>query len=497
MKPSYLLALDQGTTGSRAILYHSSGRKVGAAYEEFRQYYPKPGWVEHDANEIWSSVRSVIQKSIQQARVSKSDLMGIAITNQRETSVFWDSRTGKTLGHAIVWQDRRTSEDCLILSKKYSPKRIRQKTGLVFDPYFSASKIAWKLKHSKEAKDLARRGFLRFGTIDSWLLWNLSGGKIHATDFTNASRTLLFDIQKRKWSAELLDLFKIPRSILPEVRDSGNGFGQTGELGFLPSGITIQSILGDQQAALYGQSCYEKGAAKNTYGTGCFLVMQAGRKFHHVPEGLLMTLAVDRQGAPTYAFEGSIFIAGAAIQWLRDGLQFFKKSSETQRLIQGLDSSGGVTVIPAFVGLGSPYWRSDVRGSITGITRGTTRAHLIRATLESVAHQTADVLEVMTNRGQWKIHELQVDGGMTANPFLMQFQADLLGIPVLASHDTDLTCWGTAKLAGRKLGFWKSEPGLELRKSHYTRFLPKMKRDARRQLRDHWRKELERLLAGH
>lgn len=483
----YILAIDQGTTGSRAIIYNSSGKQVSNSYQEFRQYYPQPGWVEHDSAEIWESVQSVIAQAIRRAHISPREIQAIGITNQRETITLWNRRTGHPYHKALVWQDRRTAEFCRQCQKKFGDKIIREKTGLVWDAYFSASKIRWLLDDQASLKLLARRGEVLAGTMDAWLLWNLTGGKSHATDFTNASRTQLFNLRKRIWDQDLLDLFKIPSFMLPEVKESGALFGKTKSLSVLPDGIPIHGILGDQQAALYGQSCYEAGQGKNTYGTGCFIMLNLGIKAPSPVHGLLTTLACDKEGKPTYALEGAIFIAGAAIQWLRDGLSFFKNAAETEKMICHLKSSEGVTVIPAFVGLGSPHWNSEIRGQILGITRGTTKAHIIRATLESIAHQTADVLDVMTKKAGHRLKDLRVDGGMIHNRFLMQFQADLLRIPVLASERTESTAWGVAKLAGRKTNFWKSENAIEAASGFY-KYHPKGVSRQLSEQRKNWQK---------
>ncbi len=488
-----VLAIDQGTTGTRAIVYDRSGNFLASAYQEFCQHYPRPGWVEHDPEEIWKSVLAVTRRALQRAQISASTVAAIGITNQRETTVLWDRKTGKPLAPAIVWQDRRTAEICLSLKKSPGEKIFRDKTGLVLDPYFSGTKIQWLLQHLPGLKRKAANGKLAFGTIDSWLLWNLTGGRAHATDFTNASRTLLFNIRTRRWDPELLKILKIPESILPAVQDSGSRFGETVSLGVLKRGVPIFSMIGDQQAALYGQACYRKGEVKNTYGTGCFVVLNLGSRFQKPPFGLLATLACDEKGQPVYALEGSVFIAGAAIQWLRDGLGFFKHAQETEKLAKKVKDAGGVTVIPAFAGLASPYWNASVRGVISGLTRGTTRAHIVRATLESIAHQTADVLDRMKEE-KVSIRELKVDGGATENSFLMQFQADLLGIPILVSDMAESTAWGAAKLAAKTAGLWPSLAALDV-KRRFKRFVPRMKRATVRGLRHHWQKEVERLLA--
>lgn len=488
-----ILAIDQGTTGSRAILYSANGKSLASAYREFRQFYPRPGFVEHDAQEIWRSVSGVIQKVLSQK--SNHSICAIGITNQRETTVLWDRRSGKPVAPAIVWQDRRTSDLCGRFKQQGRETLIRKKTGLVLDPYFSATKLAWMLNHDRGLRQKARRGDILFGTIDSWLIWKLTGGKVHATDATNASRTLLFNIHSRSWDLGLLDLFGIPKNLLPQVLISGSHFGKTDSLGLLPKGVPIEAVMGDQQAALYGQGCYRPGQAKNTYGTGCFIVMNLGSSLRHTPKGLLATLACDQQGKTVYALEGSVFIAGAAIQWLRDGLKFFRRAQETEKLIRGLRDTGGVTFIPAFVGLGSPYWNPYVRGIISGITRGTRREHIIRAALEALAHQTADVVEHMEKELGRRVPELRVDGGATANRFLMQFQADLLRRPILVSDIAESTAWGVAKLAGVRYGLWKDPVRID-RKRKYKRFQPHMKSSEKTRLRQIWKREMARLLLG-
>lgn len=491
-----VLSIDQGTTGSRAILYDPHGRRIASAYQEFRQFFPRPGWVEHDAGEIWQSVLSVIAKSLRFARLPASSIAAIGITNQRETTVLWHRPSGRPLTQAIVWQDRRTADLCERLKARGFEKTVRRKTGLVLDPYFSGTKVAWLLGHHRRLRQKGKKGEILFGTIDSWLLWKLSGGKVHATDLTNASRTLFLNIRNRAWDTELLSMLGVPASMLPEVRESGSFFGRTVSGGPLRAGIPIHAMMGDQQAALYGQSCYRKGEMKNTYGTGCFVVMNAGRTLARVPEGLLATLACDEKGKSVYALEGSIFVAGAALQWLRDGLNFFKKASETDRLARAIPDSGGVVVIPALAGLGAPYWRADVRGAITGLTRGTRREHIVRATLESLAHQTADVVEYMEKGIGRRIREMRVDGGATANRFLMQFQADLLGIPIWVSKRMESTAWGVAKLAGSAAGVW-SPRSLEERRESYQRYSPRREQRGRMlSLRRAWKREIHRLLIG-
>lgn len=492
MTSKFVLAIDQGTTGTRAVGYQASGEPFASAYQEFRQYYPRPGWVEHDPLEIWRSTVSVVSQIVRRLpRGSK--IAGLGITNQRETTVLWDRRTGKPVHPAIVWQDRRTASFCEKLRKGNHEKKVREKTGLVLDPYFSGTKIHWLLKNISGLARKAASGQILFGTIDTWLLWNLTGGKVHATDFTNASRTLLFNIHRQKWDSELLKIFQVPFAVLPRVQNSGSHFCETARMGSIPEGIPILSLIGDQQAALYGQGCYAAGEVKNTYGTGCFPVMNAGKKLGKIPFGLLGTLACDQEGRPNFAFEGSIFIGGAAIQWLRDGLHFFKRADETEAMVRRVKDSAGVVVIPALVGLGSPYWNPNVRGMISGLTRGTQREHIVRATLESIAHQSADVLECMEKGLGRKIHELKVDGGATQNNFLMQFQSDILKIPVLVSDRTESTAWGAAKLAGRMAGIWGDLQKID-RKRKYQYFRPRMKSSTVRELRSHWKKEVQRLV---
>ena len=488
-----VLAVDQGTTGTRAILYDKKAHVRGSAYQEFRQYYPSPGWVEHDPIEIWHSTLSVIGRALQAARVPASKIAAIGITNQRETTVLWDRRTGKAVARAIVWQDRRTAGICEDLKQRGAEPLIRSRTGLVLDPYFSGTKILWLLESVPGLRQRAARGEILFGTIDTWLLWNLTGGRAHATDATNASRTLLLNLRQCDWDEKILKLLKIPRALLPEVRPSAFSFGKTVRRGPLQEGIPICALVGDQQAALFGQGCYKKGEMKNTYGTGCFLVANEGRHYRVPPKGLLGTLACDSRGRPAFAVEGSVFIAGAAIQWLRDGLGLIRKAAETEAIVRRLKDSGGVVLIPAFTGLGAPYWDPRARGAVFGLTRGTKREHLVRAALESIAYQTADVFEEMVKAVGRRPRYLKVDGGAAANDFLMQFQADLLGVPVMRSDMKESTAWGAAKLAGLASGFWKNLDRVD-RSRRYRRFSPEMSdRDRHARLRA-WRGWVRRLL---
>lgn len=491
--PSLILAIDQGTTGSRAVLYDSRGHVQGSSYREFRQYYPRPGWVEHDPCEILDSVSRVVREALARARSSPQKILGIGITNQRETTLLWEKKSGRPVGRAIVWQDRRTADLCEALKRRGHEALFRRKTGLLLDPYFSGTKIQWMLEESAALKNRAARGDVLFGTIDSWLLWKLTGGRVHATDATNASRTLLLNLQKVDWEREILRILRIPKAILPEVHPSLYPFGKTSRWGPLPSGIPIWALAGDQQAALFGQGCYRTGEMKNTYGTGCFLMMNQG-KIRRLPEkGLLETLACDIEGKPVYALEGAVFIAGAAIQWLRDGLGFIRKASETEKIAREIKETGGVVVVPAFTGLGAPYWDPNARGAIFGITRGTRREHLVRATLESIAYQSADVFEGMAKVLGRRPPFVRVDGGAARNDFLMQLQADLLGVPVLRSDRTESTAWGAAKLAGVGCGLWKSAAGVD-RLRRYRKFHPRMTSKERNEKLSGWRRAVRRLL---
>ncbi len=448
----YMLALDQGTTSSRAMLFNRQGAVIAMAQREFSQLFPQPGWVEHDAEEIWSSQLRVARAVLKKAQVTPQQIAGLGITNQRETTVLWDRETGKPLANAIVWQDRRTAGICDKLRANGDDELIRQRTGLVLDPYFSATKIQWLLKHVKGARAAARAGRLAFGTIDAWLVWRLTNGRLHVTDPSNASRTMLYDIHKCQWDEDLLQLFGIPESILPEVRTSSEVYGETKALG---AAIPIAGIAGDQQAALFGQVCTQAGMAKNTYGTGCFLLMNTGTEPVASPSGLLTTVAW-RIGKQThYALEGSIFIAGAAVQWLRDGLHLVRQAADIEGLASQVADSGGLIVVPAFAGLGAPHWDAYARGAILGITRGTTAAHVARATLEGIAFQVADVLAAMQLDSNIRLKELRVDGGASQNSLLMQFQADLLGVPIVRPAVGETTALGAAYLAGLAVGYWE------------------------------------------
>ena len=457
----YILAIDQGTTGSRAVLYDKKAKQKASAYEEFRQYFPKPGWVEHDPQEIWQSVLNSIQCVLK--KVPNAKIHAIGITNQRETTVVWDKTNSKPVCNAIVWQCRRTSIRCDELKKeKGAAEFFKTRTGLPIDAYFSATKIEWILKNVNGALVKAKQGKLLFGTTDAWILWKLTNGIVHATDFTNASRTMLFNIKTLDWDEEILKKFNIPKTMLPCVKKSSGIFGKTAVHGKLPAGITIAGIAGDQQAALFGQTCFNPGTMKNTYGTGCFMLLNTGKKSIRSRHGLITTLGCSDAGKPVYVLEGSIFVAGAAIQWLRDGLGLLKKSFLSEKMAMSVKDNAGVYFVPALAGLGAPYWDQDARGSIFGITRGTKKSHIVRAALEAMCYQTKDVLDAMEKDSGLKISSLQVDGGAAANDFLCQFQADILRIKVVRPKTIEITSLGAAYLAGLAVGFWKNT--LEIKK---------------------------------
>ncbi len=493
MMKKYILAIDQGTTGSRAVVFDRKGCVVAAAYQEFKQHFPKPGWVEHDPAEIWASVYAPVQKVL--GAVDPASIAAIGITNQRETSVLWDRASGEPVAPAIVWQCRRTAGRCGEISgHKALARRITRKTGLPVDAYFSATKVEWMLRNNRGAGIAARDGRIAFGTTDSWVLWNLTGGAVHATDYTNASRTMLFDIDKKRWDAALLREFSVPLCILPEVRNSSGNFGVTVRLGRLPAGIPVCGIAGDQQAALFGQACFDPGAVKNTYGTGAFMLLNTGRKRPVSKSGLITTLACGPDGGPVYALEGSIFVAGAAVQWLRDGLRIIECSGETERIAGSLPDNGGVYFVPALVGLGAPYWDPCARGSIYGITRGTTRAHFVRAALEAMCYQIIDVAAAMRRDSGLRISQLRVDGGAAANDFLLQFQADILGIPVVRPKIIESTALGAAYLAGLGCGFWRDAKEISRFWRPDAVFRPKMKRPYAGALYRGWQDAVERTL---
>ena len=456
------MAIDQGTTSSRAIIFDHDGNKVAISQQEFPQYFPQPGWVEHDPLEIWDSVQSVISNVMIKSQIKPYKIAAIGITNQRETTVIWDRHTGKPIYNAIVWQSKQTSDIAEQLIKDGYKEMIHQKTGLVIDSYFAATKIKWILDHVPGAREKAAKGDLMFGTIDTWLLWNLSGRRVHATDVTNASRTMLFNIHTLDWDQDILDLLGIPQSLLPEVKPSSAIYGYTGDYHFYGVQIPIAGIAGDQQAALFGQAAYDKGSIKNTYGTGAFIVMNTGLEPTLSDNGLLTTIAYGLDGQIHYALEGSIFVAGSAVQWLRDGLKMFNKASESEQMAVDAKTTGGVYVVPAFTGLGAPYWDQEVRGAMFGLTRGTERGHIIRATLEAIAYQTKHVVDTMVKDTQLPLTALTVNGGASRNNFMMQFQADILQTPIKRAAMEETTALGAAFLAGLAVDFWEDQD--ELRK---------------------------------
>ena len=483
MPPRYVLAIDQGTTGSTAMVFDAGGAIRGRGYSEFPQYYPKPGWVEHDPDEIWTVSLKVIKAALRAARIAARDLAAIGITNQRETVVVWDRRSGKPVHRAIVWQDRRTADLCQQLKAEGLEETVRATTGLVIDPYFSGTKLRWLLDHVRGLR--GRVADLAFGTVDSWLIHKLSGGRAHVTDYTNASRTLLFDIHKRRWDDQLLRILQVPAEILPQVVAS-SGVAATTDAKVVGAEVPIAGIAGDQQAALFGQVCCAPGMVKNTYGTGCFILMFTGDTPVASRKGLLTTLACSGDGRPAYALEGSVFVAGAAIQWLRDGVGLLKSAAESERQATSVDSSLGVYVVPAFVGLGTPYWDPNARGAILGLTRGVTRAHLVRATLESLAFQTRDVVDTMAAESGGPLAGMRVDGGASSNDFLMQFQADMLGAMVDRPVIIETTALGAALLAGRAVGLWSSPAQLERARRRDRVFKPRMKPERREELYRGW-----------
>jgi glycerol kinase len=487
-----VVAIDQGTTGSTVLVLDKRGRVVGRAYSEFTQHYPKPGWVEHDAEEIWRVTLGVLRQAVRRAKLKAKDVAAIGITNQRETTVVWDRKTGKPIHRAIVWQDRRTAAFCDELRAAGHEALVRRRTGLVVDPYFSGTKVRWLLENVRGARERAAAGGLCFGTIDSWLVWKLTGGEVHVTDPTNASRTLLYDIHARDWSAELLRLLDVPASLLPAVKPSSGVFGETTP-DVLGAPIRIAGIAGDQQAALFGQGCVEAGSAKNTYGTGCFLLLHTGAQAVASHSGLVTTIACDARGDVAYALEGSVFVAGAAIQWLRDGLGFMTKASESEKLATKVDSTLGVYLVPAFVGLGAPYWDAEARGAIIGLTRGVTRHHIVRAALAALAYQTRDVVDAMAADAGTPLAMLRVDGGAAANDFLMQFQSDLLGVPVERPKIVETTAMGAAALAGLGVGFWTSPKELAQARQLDRRFKPKMAAAERDALHRGWHAAVARV----
>lgn len=491
MSKQYILAFDQGTTSSRAILFDHKGSIISLAQKEFEQIFPRPGWVEHDPNEIWSSQTGVAAEAVTRAGIKAGSIAAIGITNQRETTVVWDRNTGKPVYNAIVWQDRRTASLTDRLKKDGLEETFRKKTGLVLDPYFSGTKIKWILDNVDDARRKAELGDLLFGTIDSWLIWKMTDGNVHVTDATNASRTLLYNIHENRWDQELLDILDIPESVLPEVKSCSEVYGETaGEI--FAARLPIAGIAGDQQAALFGQVCTRKGMAKNTYGTGCFMLMNTGQQPIASENKLLTTIAWQLEGKTEYALEGSVFIGGAVVQWLRDGLGVIQNSSEVEQLAARVESSDGTYLVPAFSGLGAPHWDPHARGIIAGITRGTTTPHIARAALEAIAFQSADLLKAMVSDSGIDLEELRVDGGASVNTLLMQFQADLLNVPVIRPKITETTALGSAYLAGLAVDFWKDVDEIADQWTIDETFEPKMDRD---KIRDHyagWHKAVER-----
>ncbi|HYO63549.1 MAG TPA: glycerol kinase GlpK [Pyrinomonadaceae bacterium] len=493
MADRFVLSIDQGTTGTTVLVINREGRIAGRAYAEFTQHYPRPGWVEHDPEELWRVSLNAAAEALADARAEARELAAVGVTNQRETVVLWERASGRPVGRAVVWQDRRTAAICDELRSRGLEETFRRRTGLVLDPYFSGTKIKWLLDHTESLRDRAEAGELAFGTVDSWLLWKLTGGRAHLTDYSNASRTLLYNIHDLCWDEELLLMLDIPPSLLPEVKPSSGVFAETDPEVFFGARVPVAGVAGDQQAALFGQTCYERGTAKNTYGTGSFLMMNTGASAVPSRRGLLTTIAWGLGEEPVdYALEGSVFITGAAVQWLRDGLGIIGSASETEDLARSVESNGGVYFVPALTGLGAPHWDAYARGTIVGLTRGASRAHLVRATLESMCYQTRDVLEAMERDSGIKLREVRADGGAVVNGFLMQFQADILGVPVEVPEITETTAAGAAYLAGLATGFWQSREELAARWKLARRYEPRMNEDERESLYRRWLRAVER-----
>ncbi|KIO68111.1 Glycerol kinase [Caldibacillus thermoamylovorans] len=492
---NFILAIDQGTTSTRAILFNKKGEIVHVAQQEFTQIFPQPGWVEHNANEIWGSVLAVMATVLAEVNVKPEQIAGIGITNQRETAVVWDKETGNPIYNAIVWQSRQTAQICEELKAQGYDQLFREKTGLLIDAYFSGTKVKWILDHVEGAREKAEQGKLLFGTIDTWLIWKLSGGRAHVTDYTNASRTLMYNIYELKWDDELLDILGVPKSMLPEVRPSSEIYANTIDYHFFGHQVPIAGVAGDQQAALFGQACYQEGMAKNTYGTGCFMLMNTGEKAVKSEHGLLTTIAWGLDGKVEYALEGSTFVAGSAIQWLRDGLRMFKEAKDSEAYAARVSSTDGVYMVPAFVGLGTPYWDSDVRGAVFGLTRGTSKEHFIRATLESLAYQTRDVLSAMEQDSGIALKTLRVDGGAVQNNFLMQFQSDILNVPVERPIVSETTALGAAYLAGLAVGYWESQEEIAKQWVIDKKFEPGMSDSEREKLYEGWKKAVHAAMA--
>ena len=491
----YLLALDQGTSSSRSLVFSEHGDIIASAQQELSQIYPQPGWVEHDPQEIWRSQLATARQAIAQAGIASTDIAGVGITNQRETTLLWRRDNGQALHNAIVWQDRRTEPACKRLREAGHAPLVQQKTGLLIDAYFSATKLQWLLDHVPGARAMAERGELAFGTVDSWLLWQLSGGAVHATDVSNASRTMLFNIHTNDWDTELLELFNIPPRVLPRVQPSAGLFAHT-QTEWLGAALPVSGMAGDQQSALFGQGCFSAGQVKNTYGTGCFMLMHTGVECQTSHHGLITTSAAQTNATPGYALEGSVFIGGAVVQWLRDGLRAFDQSADVQAMAESVPDAGGVVLVPAFTGLGAPYWQADARGTMTGLSRGTTMAHIARAALESIAFQSAVLLHAMNRDAAQSVTELRVDGGACVNDLLMQFQADLLGIPVLRPAVIETTALGAAYLAGLGAGLYQSPQQLSSRWRVERAFEPTMSRDQAAARMADWDKAVRQTMAA-
>lgn len=487
----YIMSIDQGTTSSRAILFDKEGQIQGVTQREFKQYFPKSGWVEHDANEIWTSVLAVMAEVINENEIDPEQIKGIGITNQRETTVIWDKKTGRPIYHAIVWQSRQTQHICNELKEQGHEKTFRNKTGLLLDPYFSGTKVRWILDNVKGAREKAENGDLLFGTIDTWLVWKLSGGEAHITDYSNASRTLMYNIHELKWDDELLELLDIPKAILPEVKESSEVYAHTKDYHFFGQEVPIAGIAGDQQAALFGQACFERGDVKNTYGTGGFMLMNTGEEPVTSESGLLTTIAYGLDGKVNYALEGSIFVSGSAIQWLRDGLRIINSAPQTENYATRVNSTDNVYFVPAFVGLGTPYWDSEARGAIFGLTRGTEKEHFIRATLESLCYQTRDVMEAMSKDSGIEVNNLRVDGGAVKNNFIMQFQADIVDTSVERPEVQETTALGAAYLAGLAVDFWEDKKDIADGWKLEKEFNPEMSEETRTKLYKGWKKAVE------
>jgi glycerol kinase len=495
MTKKYVLSIDQGTTSSRAIIFNKKGEIVNVTQKEFTQIFPQSGWVEHDAMEIWSSVQSVVAEALAHPEVTGEDIASIGITNQRETAVVWDKNTGKPVYNAIVWQSRQTMDICNELKAQGLESTFREKTGLLIDAYFSGTKVKWILDNVEGAREKAEKGDLLFGTIDTWLVWKLTGGKVHVTDYTNASRTLMYNIHELKWDEELIGHLTVPASMLPEVRPSSEVYGNTDKTAFQGLEIPIAGMAGDQQAALFGQACFSVGMAKNTYGTGCFMLMNTGEKAVPSKNGLLTTIAWGVDGKVEYALEGSIFVAGSAVQWLRDGMRMFREAKDSELYATRVQSAEGVYMVPAFVGLGAPYWDSEVRGAVFGLTRATSKEHFVRATLESLCYQTKDVLSAMEADSGIKLEKLRVDGGAVANDLLLQVQSDILGTPVERPLCIETTALGAAYLSGLAVGFWKDKNDITSNFGVDRDFSPKMPAEESAKLYEGWQTAVKATMA--